>query len=111
MFIYLAGPITATKDRTVSDNVASAVAIYLQLTAAKVWSFCPQLSALVPEAFDIHYERWMEYDFFIIERCDGVLMLPNWETSSGAKREHELAGSLGKRIFYSVSELLEEMSG
>lgn len=109
MFIYLAGPITASGDRTIKDNVDSAVAIYLQLMAVGVNSFCPHLSALVPESFDIHYERWMEYDFFIIQKCDAVLMLPHWETSSGAKREHELAQNLRKRIFYDVQDVIDEL--
>ena len=105
MLIYLAGPITEGHGRTIADNIASAVAIHLRLTDAKVWTICPQLEALVPEAFDINYEKWMEYDFFLLERSDAVLMLPNWQESSGAKREHELALKLKKKIYYDVSEL------
>lgn len=106
MMIYMVGPITATAERTVEQNVASAVAIYLRLIDAGVCAFCPHLSALVPEAFDIHYEKWLKYDFEIIRRADAVLMLPHWETSSGAKREHEYAKELNKQIFYHVDDVL-----
>ena len=106
MIVYLAGPMTATDKRTVADNVANALLFYHQLIRAGVCAFCPQLDALAPGAFDIPYERWMEHDFAVIERCDVVLMLPNWETSGGAKREHVYALKQCKRIVYDVKELL-----
>lgn len=106
MMIYMAGPITATAERTVEQNVASAVAIYLRLIDAGVCAFCPHLSELVPEAFDIHYEKWLKYDFEIIRRADAVLMLPNWEMSKGACREYIHAKELNKQIFYDVENVI-----
>jgi hypothetical protein len=104
--IYLAGPITAKDGYTVEQNVASAVAVYFQLVRAGHVPFCPQLGATLPAAFVIDYERWMAYDFAVIDVCDTVLMLPRWQSSPGAVREHEYALLMGKRLVYDVRELL-----
>jgi hypothetical protein len=100
--IYLAGPITATADYTVEQNIASAAAIYEQFVRAGVACVCTH----IPSPFDVDYETWMRFDFAIIDACDTVLMLPRWETSSGAVREHEYALARGKRVVYDVGELL-----
>ena len=41
----------------------------------------------------------------ILQCCDAVFALPNWQDSSGAKEEIEEAKRLGKPIFYSLDEL------
>lgn len=106
MIVYIAGPLSATVERTAEENVRSAVGVYLALSREGVTAFCPHLTALAEGAFDVPYERWMEHDFAFLERCDVVLMIEGWEQSPGARREHDLAKALGKRIIYDVEELL-----
>lgn len=107
MMVYMAGPITARDGFTVEQNVKASVDIYIRLVRAGVIAFCPHLSAAFPEALDeVDYEVWMAYDFAIIDRATHVLMLPRWETSAGARREHEYARLLGKTIIYNYEELL-----
>ena len=48
----------------------------------------------------IQYEEYMTIDFALIEICDAICLLKDWETSEGAKREKAHAESLGKRIIY-----------
>lgn len=110
VFVYLSGPITAKHGYTVEENAAAAVKVYLDLLSRGVWSFCPHLSAGFPSAFAIDYETWIAYDFAVIDRCTHVLMLPRWETSSGAVREREYALSHGK-IITSYEGLLAASDG
>jgi hypothetical protein len=107
VLVYISGPITAKGDRTVDQNVADAAAVYLRLIERGIPAFCPHLSALVPEAFDIAYETWIAYDMALIDRCTHLLMLPHWELSNGALLERAYAREDGKPIAYSEDELIE----
>ena len=109
VFVYLSGPITAKDGFTVADNVESAVRVFLNCTRRGIPSFCPQLGALVPEAFEIDYEQWMAYDFAVIDRCTHVLMLPRWESSSGAVRERDYAQIAGLPVCYTLEELISTL--
>lgn len=103
--IYIAGPITANNEFSIEANVKFATDIYFKLIKAGVDAICPHLGATHPIAFEIGYERWMEYDFVLIDLCSHVFMLPRWETSKGACREHEYAKKTGKIILYQMAEL------
>jgi hypothetical protein len=49
--------------------------------------------------------RWLEGDLAILERCDAVLMTPDWAKSQGAVGEHNHAQTLGIPIFYCLEGL------
>lgn len=88
VFLYLTGPITAKHGRTIEDNVALALRVYIQCLHLGLPSFCPQLSGIFPTAhLDVDYETWLQYDYAVIDRCTHVVKLPNWEQSTGALRE------------------------
>jgi len=107
VFVYLSGPITAKHGYTVEENVAAAVKVYLECLDAGIPAFCPHLSGAFPSAFNIDYEKWIAYDFAVIERCTHLLMLPRWETSAGAVREKLFAEQRGIPVFSSFRELLD----
>lgn len=107
MVVYLAGPLTAKDGYTVEQNTTVALDIYRQFVCDGITAICPHLSALVPGAFDMPYECWMEHDFNLIDLCSHILMLPRWETSSGACREKNYAERLNKVILYSVEEVYD----
>ncbi len=103
--VYLSGPITATNGYTVTQNVASALVVFLDCIRRGIPAFAPQFTAAFPNAFDVPYETWMAYDFAVIDRCTHMLMLPRWETSAGAKREKDYAFLRGIQTFYQLDEL------
>ena len=46
-------------------------------------------------------KQFLEADLEFIRRCvDVMVMLPDWEYSTGARGEHELALELGIEIIY-----------
>ena len=44
------------------------------------------------------YADYMKIDLLLLEMCDGIYMLSNWEQSKGAKTELAVAKSLGKKV-------------
>lgn len=114
--LYLSGPLSAGHGRTVEDNVRAALDVYYRCVRAGIPTFCPHLAALDPAAFDLDYELWMQQDLAILRRCTHVLMLPNWQESPGAIREHDFMQSLQgdffgpfpdiTNIFYRIEDVL-----
>ena len=48
---------------------------------------------------EFDYEKALAEDFKLIEGCDGIVLLEDWVTSKGARRELDHAIDHGKRIF------------
>ena len=68
-------------------------------------AFCPHLNTahfggLLPD------EVWLEGDIEFLMVCDAIYMLPNWETSDGAKDERQKAYDLGMPVLYDHADLL-----
>ncbi|MFA6102200.1 MAG: DUF4406 domain-containing protein [Victivallaceae bacterium] len=52
------------------------------------------------EVHTMTYEDFLNLDLEIIASgCDAVALLPGWEHSPGARREHQLAVSLGLKVW------------
>lgn len=110
MIVYIAGPMTPKNGFTAEQNAAQGVEAWLALARAGVPCFCPQMSCYIPDFEAINtdgYELWLRFDFACIDASTCVLMLPRWEDSQGARREHAYATSIGKPVFYSFEELME----
>lgn len=109
LFVYLSGPITPKRNALAEDHVAAALRVYLELIAAGVPCFCPQLGAAFPSAWTrVTYAQWLSFDLAVIDRCTHVLMLDGWESSSGACVEKAYAEGKQIPIVYSLGELLTE---
>lgn len=47
---------------------------------------------------------YMKCDIRMLTRCGGIIMLPDWKESEGARLEHHLAEKLGLTIIYAPAE-------
>lgn len=97
---YIAGPYRAPTVRQIVLNIRAA-----EQVALSYWRrgdcavICPHLnSALLDGAVPDHV--WLDGDMEIIRRCDAVVMMRTWQSSTGAKAEHALALELGKEVIY-----------
>lgn len=52
--------------------------------------------AMMPDGFD--YDDYMHICKAMIERCDAIVLLPDWKDSDGAKMEYGHAAANGKRV-------------
>lgn len=95
MKIYIAGKITDNPDY--KQHFAEAEK---RLTEAGHTAMNP---TCLPLGFD--YEDYMRICFAMIDVCDAVYMLNNWEDSPGAIREYEYAKGKGKEIMFEGVEL------
>jgi hypothetical protein len=106
LFVYLSGPMTAKDGFLMEENVAAGLRVHLDLLRLGIPNFCPQLSGAFPSAWaDVSYDRWIAFDFAVIDRCTHVLTPDRWESSKGAVMEKEYAEVSGKAIVYSIEEL------
>lgn len=62
--------------------------------------------AILGEGFE--YKSYMPICLAMLEACDTVFMLNNWQDSKGAKVEHEYAKLQGKNIVYQRSGGVEQ---
>lgn len=110
VLVYISGPMTAKEGRTMEQNTADGVAVYLDLLKRGIPAFSPHLSGAFPSAWSaLSHEEWIAYDYAIIERCTHMLMMDRWESSNGAMLEYNYALSRNMRICKSVPRLLESL--
>jgi hypothetical protein len=111
VLVYISGPMTAKEGRTMEQNTADGVAIYLELLKRGVPAFSPHLSGAFPSAWSaLDHQQWIEYDFAVIDRCTHLLMMDRWETSKGAVMEHDYAKEKGIPIAYHVDDLMLQIA-
>lgn len=104
--VYVAGPFSAPDRAGVERNIEAAVAVGLRVAAL---GHCP----VVPHANTSHpdYERLQPYTFWIeatlalLRRCDAIVMVREWQQSTGARGERAWAAENGLRIFDTIEEL------
>ena len=53
------------------------------------------------------WDEWMQIDLPLLRTSHGVLMLPDWKDSNGARMEHREAGRIHKRMFYEIDDIEE----
>jgi len=58
--------------------------------------------AIMPLGFS--QEEYMHVDLAMLDICDGVYLLNNWESSKGANIEYEYAKKHNKHIFFEEVE-------
>lgn len=101
--IYLAGPYTAKTKEQVELNCLTA-----QFEARVVFSkghtpIVPHTNFVFADPND--WRGVMNACLDLIHRVDAVLMLPNWETSLGARCERYAAYATGRTVYYSTRDI------
>lgn len=92
--VYISGKITGTDDYLqrfeAAENHLNNMDILDIINPAKVNSFLPELS----------YSQYIKMSLCMLEMCDTIYMLKNWENSVGAKLEWEFAKANNYKIMY-----------
>lgn len=94
MKIYVAGKITGLSKEE-SDKKFEEAAKLLRAKGHSVF-----IPTVLPVCADVSHKEYLHICFAMIDVCDVVYMLDNWEQSDGAKQERQYALANGKEIIY-----------
>lgn len=94
MKIYISGKISGLERPEV---VAKFEAISAELRKEGHSVFVP---TILPEYSDVSHEDYLHIDFAMIDVCDAIYMLADWQKSIGARKELQYAADFRKEILY-----------
>lgn len=113
MLIYVAGPLSG-KDKTIGklSNVIRAIKVGEQLYQMGHMAYIPHLTVfqhriikrLYPQ-YKPTYERWLQYDFELIRRCDALFRISG--ESPGADKEVAYARKINKPVYNKLEDVPE----
>ena len=104
--VFIAGAYWSSDSNEIERNIELAEQHSIKLWNRGYKAFCPHLNTRRFEVKTKADEKaYREFDMRMLQCCDAVFALPNWEESEGAKAEIDEAKRLGKPVFYSLDEL------
>lgn len=112
--VYVAGPFRSASAYVpgqqdcwgIQQNVMRAMELALE-----VWRL--GAAAVTPHANTMFYQNaapdnvWLDGDIAILDKCDAMIMTPDWRRSSGACNEEAHARGKGIPVFYDLVQLEE----
>lgn len=101
MLIYTAGPYSETAGvGTVEENIQKATDIAAELWTLGYAVICPHMnSANLENMTTLSNKDFVDRDLEMVRVCDAIVMMPYWEQSFGAVREHECALENGLKVW------------
>lgn len=106
---YTAGKYRAETLNGVRINTLRAEAIAIKYWELGYGVICPHKNCFMIDCESVNDDLIMEADLIMIQRCvDVMIMIPGWEDSEGAIKEHNLAVKLGIKIIYETEETIME---
>jgi len=104
--LFIAGTYWSSDSNEIERNIRLAEQHSIELWNRGYKVFCPHLNT---EHFElkakVDEKAYRDFDIRMLQSCDAVFALPNWQDSEGARVEIDEAKRLGKPIFYSLNEL------
>lgn len=86
--IFIAGPYTATKAKSVRKHITEARYVASQVWKTENYALCPHTNTGNFDLdFDVSETIYLRGYIEMLTRCDAVLFLPYWNTSSGTRGE------------------------
>lgn len=102
--VYVAGPFRGRNAWEIEENIRRAERLALEVWRLGCACLCPHTNTrffqgAAPDAL------WLNGDLELLKRCDAVILTEDWERSSGARAEVDLALSRGIRVFRTIEDL------
>jgi len=94
MKVYIAGKITGLTRTEVQEKFARAS---IELQAQGHETFVP---CVLPDYADIPHQDYLHVCYAMIDICEAVYMLSDWQMSPGARMELQYAADYQKKILY-----------
>ena len=108
--VYISGPITADNIDVWNANIMRARKVYWYLVKHGLATYCPHTMSDrvgIRDERGVDHDMIMPNDLYWVTHCDIILMIGDYESSSGCLAELRLAKELKKRIYFSKEELIK----
>lgn len=102
--IYIAGPFRGPNSWEIEENIRRAERLALDVWRLGAAAVCPHTNTRFFQGAAAD-EVWLDGDLAILAKCDGILMTPDWQRSSGATAELRFAESRGLPVFLTLEDL------
>lgn len=90
--IYVAGKYSGKDRNEIEQNILLARKYAVEIWRCGHVALCPHLNtAHFDDDIAFPQEEYYRRDLKLLERCDAIFMLPNWQESRGARLELEFA--------------------
>jgi nucleoside 2-deoxyribosyltransferase len=104
--VYVAGPFRGPSAWDIEQNIRRAETLALAVWRLGAACLCPHTNTrffqnAAPDSV------WLEGDLEMLRRCDAVILTDDWERSSGARAERDLAIQQNIPVFYGIDDLQE----
>jgi hypothetical protein len=114
IMLYVAGPFRATCEWLVAGNVRRAGEVALEAWGystkdARVGVLCPHLNTAQFNGALPDDSIWLEGDLLMMERCDALILTPDWAISSGAIAEYNHARDMKMPVFFAEYDKLGQI--
>lgn len=97
--IYIAGAYRNPDAWLQEQNIRAAETLGYEVAKLGAYPIIPHSNTRSYFASAASDELWLAGTLELMRRCNAVVFLPNWTTSSGARGEHAEAERLGLPIF------------
>lgn len=111
--VYVAGCFTAPTEEQIEANILAAEAV-----AAEILRHTDQIVCVVPHSLGRMFKRgpgspqyWYDATLSLLTRCDALVLVPGWESSSGTRNEVAWCRANDVPVFHGLDELLRELVG
>lgn len=97
MLLYIAGKYRGD----VEANIEAAKQVAAECFKVGHDVICPHMNtAKMDEVTDLPDEFWLQTTLNLLMRCDGIVMVPGWEESTGARAEKDYAERVKIPVYY-----------
>lgn len=108
--VYVAGPFRGPTSWEIEENIRRAERLALDVWRLGAACICPHTNTRFFQGA-ANDEVWLRGDLAILEKCDAVMLTPDWERSSGATAEVAHAKARGIPVFATLGELARWVVG
>jgi hypothetical protein len=106
ILVYVAGRFSAPDRARVERNIQLATELGIEVAKLGAMPVIPHANTSHPDFESVQpYQFWIAGTLALLRACAVCIMVPGWESSSGARGERDEMLRLGRPVFHSIGEL------
>lgn len=102
--VYVAGRFRGPDSWSIENNIRQAETLALEVWRLGFAALCPHTNTRFFQGAAPD-NVWLEGDLAMLAKCDALITVDNWQDSTGARAEVELAKQMNLPVFHSLRAL------